>query len=243
MLRQNSLTFVLLVSKFMANAGVKHNLSDSRLTRLRLVLFTTGCSLDTCTSLDAPTPAPRAPETLVDCGCSTCTAESLAQAATDSTGTFTCRERIAWLLTDMGMTEQGACRRVGLEFPDVCGVSCNPDVCSSPMDCGCPSTCTAEVLNSIAGPEFDGDYSCRARIDWLMDTTSMDMDAACRQASTEFPDICGAGCNPDTCVNTEIQAMLQMSSSMQDGTSGAFPRLLWQSTIVSLGAVAAYLML
>ena len=44
-----------------------------------------------------------------------------------------------------------------------------------------------------------GDYSCGARIEWLMNTQSLSELNACRQVSDEFPSICGPSCHPDQC--------------------------------------------
>ena len=43
-----------------------------------------------------------------------------------------------------------------------------------------------------------GDYSCKDRIDWLINVRQESEFNACRQVSKEYPDICGS-CNPDHC--------------------------------------------
>lgn len=59
------------------------------------------------------------------------------------------------------------------------------------LTCNQPSTCTADVLRSLAGT-----YPCGDRIHWLMTTKGMSEEDACAViAVQEFPDICG-GCNP-----------------------------------------------
>jgi len=58
-------------------------------------------------------------------------------------------------------------------------------------DCHQPDTCTDEVLNRMAGP-----YTCRARMQWLMDQRNkQEWDACWIVGSVEFPDVCGP-CNP-----------------------------------------------
>ncbi len=54
--------------------------------------------------------------------------------------------------------------------------------------------CTEEVLNTMAG-----EYTCGARINWLINTQGFaELDACRRVAGDEFPCDCGP-CNPDTC--------------------------------------------
>jgi hypothetical protein len=60
------------------------------------------------------------------------------------------------------------------------------------LSCSQPSSCTSEYLNSMAG-----DYSCRARIEWLMKVQDLSENVACAQISRdEFPVECGL-CFPD----------------------------------------------
>ena len=55
------------------------------------------------------------------------------------------------------------------------------------LTCSQPSTCTREYLSRAAG-----DYSCRARIEWLMNAQDMSETAACAQiAGRDFPAECG----------------------------------------------------
>ena len=63
------------------------------------------------------------------------------------------------------------------------------------ITCGC-ANCTAEALAQIAGPAYDGNYSCYDRIWWLISTTALDEASSCAQVASEFPDICGVQCNP-----------------------------------------------
>ncbi|KAG7370819.1 glycosyl hydrolase family 81 protein [Nitzschia inconspicua] len=60
------------------------------------------------------------------------------------------------------------------------------------VTCSQPDTCTSEYLNSMAG-----EYSCRARIEWLMNVQDLSEMAACAQvARDEFPEECGL-CFPE----------------------------------------------
>ncbi len=78
-----------------------------------------------------PIPVPKsdmAPEgsgayVVIDCGVpASCTEEAL----NTIISTYTCRERIVWLMENMQSTQQDACTQIaGVEFPSVCG-PCNP---------------------------------------------------------------------------------------------------------------------
>jgi len=137
------------------------------------------------------------------CGCSGCTETVWNTLA----GEFTCGARIEYLqaaYADTYPTEANACRRVGeTEFPDICG-SCDPGTCGKPTTdgqgatyCGCPE-CTQGVWDLDAE-----DYSCGARITWLLKNDSANYpteEDACRLvAGSQFRDTCGSKCNPDTC--------------------------------------------
>ena len=59
-------------------------------------------------------------------------------------------------------------------------------------DCHIPATCTDDVLDSSAGQ-----YSCRERINWLINSMGKSQWEACETVGgLEFPKICGA-CNPN----------------------------------------------
>ena len=58
-------------------------------------------------------------------------------------------------------------------------------------DCGCPQTCTDEVLDRMADT-----FTCRARIEWCMGALGQTETEACQRVSNEFPDVCGQGCSP-----------------------------------------------
>ena len=61
-------------------------------------------------------------------------------------------------------------------------------------DCGCPSTCSREVLDRDA----DG-FSCRARIEWVITQSGLgySQEQACTVLNKEFPTVCT--CNPPNC--------------------------------------------
>merc|ERR1712218_286148 len=61
-------------------------------------------------------------------------------------------------------------------------------------NCGCPESCTASVLNSLAGP-----YTCQNRIDWMIKVAQFsERDACIRIAREEFSISCSP-CDPDLC--------------------------------------------
>jgi hypothetical protein len=137
------------------------------------------------------------------CGCSGCTDTVWERDA----GDFKCGARIEYLqaaFANTYPTEQDACRRVsGIEFPDICG-PCDPTSCGAAPAivedttyCGCPE-CTNDIWDLDAE-----DYSCGARITWLLENESATYpteEDACRLvAGNQFPEICGTKCNPDTC--------------------------------------------
>ena len=77
------------------------------------------------------------------CYCKSCTREVLKTKTAE--GTYTCKQRMAWLMGDKGETEYDACRQVGgLEFPDECG-DCNPDTCD--MGNVSVGVCTRRVID------------------------------------------------------------------------------------------------
>ena len=144
------------------------------------------------------TPTPS----LTNCGCSVCTSAMLDQIATDGTGSYSCRDRINWVLSNSGYTEQGACDVISRQFPKVCGQACNPYTCDSQVprvtNCGCGNACAASLDQDASGS------TCRARMLWLMETLYYNEHDACARVSAEFPAICGVTCNPSTCSNGTI---------------------------------------
>lgn len=68
----------------------------------------------------------------------------------------------------------------------------------STIDCGCSSTCTMDVLQSVT-TDYSGDYTCVARMDWLRSEIGLSEREACIEiAGVQFHHICG-GCNPIQC--------------------------------------------
>ena len=120
------------------------------------------------------------------CGCSECKAvwNTLA-------GQFSCGDRIEWLKSSQGLSEEDACVHVAeLEFPYTCG-ACNPNGCT-PMRCGC-NDCTERVWENDA----DG-FTCGDRITWVQNSGLSERDACNLVAHSQFPTNC-LGCSPETC--------------------------------------------
>jgi Glycosyl hydrolase family 81 C-terminal domain len=154
----------------------------------------------------------------VTCGQPTlCTSEVLDSLA----GDHTCRSRIEWVMNVEGMSETASCSQVSGEWT-VCQ-ACNPlgDVVTDVNDevedwvvdededsigsggsngggvvqltCFQPTSCTSTVLSRMA----DG-FTCRERIEFLMDASGQSESSACRQISVnEYPEECGL-CAPPT---------------------------------------------
>lgn len=123
------------------------------------------------------------------CSCSSCTASVLSQVADG----HTCRDRIDWVVNNLGYSQDDACRLAADEYPSICGQGCDPDACAGGEMCICAS-CTASVLDNIA----DG-HSCRDRINWVANNLNMSERQACAKVADEYPSICGQGCDPDKC--------------------------------------------
>ena len=142
--------------------------------------------------------------TTINCGCNDCTSSVLNTLA----GQYTCEARIMYLINDKGYSEQDACTQVaGQEFPSICGPACDPtrcDITPSPVPaptptikCGC-TKCTDQIWNTLAGQ-----YTCGARITYLINDKGYSEQDACTQiASQEYPFICGPYCDPDKCNST-----------------------------------------
>jgi len=65
---------------------------------------------------------------------------------------------------------------------------------SKQIDCGCPHTCTSEVLSTSA----DG-FTCKERIEWLMTNKGLSQLGACNVvAANEYKSDCG-DCDPELC--------------------------------------------
>lgn len=107
------------------------------------------------------------------------------------------------ILTDATLTEAQACYQTSqnLQGCQKCGCSTNsgqPPPQSKPQTFFCSrETCTPKVWNTIAGG-----YSCKDRIEYVMNVQGKTEADACRQvAFQEFPNECGA-CDPKPNVNT-----------------------------------------
>ncbi len=71
----------------------------------------------------------------------------------------------------------------------------SPTNVTTTFNCGCPETCTKEVLDYPAGG-----YTCGIRIKWLIDNVGKSEHDACSLVSgIEFTDMC-AGCDPNRCI-------------------------------------------
>ena len=66
------------------------------------------------------------------CGCKLCTQEVWDTVATDSSGSFSCGDRIKWLQNTQEMSYRDACILVSnIEFPNgLCGPYCDPTSCN-----------------------------------------------------------------------------------------------------------------
>lgn len=65
---------------------------------------------------------------------------------------------------------------------------------TTPIDCGCPSTCTKEILKANA----DG-FTCKERIQWLMTNKGLNELGSCSQVATiDYQSTCGS-CDPELC--------------------------------------------
>eukprot|EP00565_Helicotheca_tamesis_P001902 CAMPEP_0185725334 /NCGR_PEP_ID=MMETSP1171-20130828/1619_1 /TAXON_ID=374046 /ORGANISM="Helicotheca tamensis, Strain CCMP826" /LENGTH=540 /DNA_ID=CAMNT_0028393439 /DNA_START=149 /DNA_END=1771 /DNA_ORIENTATION=- len=94
----------------------------------------TQCNPHACkTNISTPLPTaiPTQSPTQSMCGCKSCTQSILDTIAYDTSGGFTCRSRINWVMTERSLTEYDACVQVSGEFPNVCGQGCNPLQCTS----------------------------------------------------------------------------------------------------------------
>jgi len=62
-------------------------------------------------------------------------------------------------------------------------------------DSCCPKYCNDNVLRK----KIRGGLTCRDRINYMIDTWSLNMTEACTFVSNEHPTICG-GCDPEKCL-------------------------------------------
>jgi beta-glucanase (GH16 family) len=149
--------------------------------------------------MSSPSTTPSAVLPPLDCGCgSSCGASTLYQIVTIISGSHSCLDRITWTMENLGKSEEEACSMISSEFPATCGQGCNPGTCKNTiLDCGCGESCKA-VLDQIA-TDNDGSFTCRDRATWVMQNLGYDEETACSTVITEFPSICGLGCDPATC--------------------------------------------
>lgn len=151
---------------------------------------------------------------------STCTGEYLSSMA----GEYSCRSRIEYLMNYQALSEIEACTKIAVvEYPAYCSL-CDPsgavaagddgtdqdgpdddtvrggttddgrgvDIIEGELTCSKPSNCTTSVLDSLAG-----EFSCRDRIQYLIDYQGQTEENACQQIAVhEFPEVCGP-CNPN----------------------------------------------
>ncbi|KAL3937194.1 MAG: hypothetical protein SGBAC_007645 [Bacillariaceae sp.] len=169
--------------------------------------------------IEGPVDPVDPPSTGLTCGCpSTCTSNILETLATDGVSSISCKTRIEFMMNNFNMAERDACVFIGDRFPDTCGQGCNPLFCSSTgpppppprpapptpptnpiADCGCPNSCTNDVLESLA---TDGVASieCQTRMVFAMNRFGLTPLNACAMVASRYADACGA-CDPRTCNN------------------------------------------
>lgn len=123
------------------------------------------------------------------CGCEDCVKEIWDRQA----GNFTCGQRIRFLQSASGgaLSELEACKNVSTVFPDVCGPSCNPEICDGrgPAFCGCRD-CSERWSTSVAG------FTCGEHIKAARVTQDLSLLDACAFLSDIFPGVCGPACHP-----------------------------------------------
>lgn len=105
-------------------------------------------------------------------------------AATDSSGTWTCKQRIDWLASN-GRSDTDAKAQVAQEFPDLCG-PCDPDSLPAP---GTERTC--EDVWNIPAVDRNGDWTCGERINYLQEVRGRSSLDARDQVADEIPETCG----------------------------------------------------
>ena len=118
-----------------------------------------------------------------------CFCEGCNNAWDSMAGEFSCGARISWLEGFDDYSEIDACRQVaGVEHIPECG-ACNPDTCQVQKICGETSTCTMNVLETMACDDsMGGCYSCGERIQYLITSEGFSNEDACeRVARVDFP--------------------------------------------------------
>lgn len=144
-------------------------------------------------------------ETLTDCTCpGYCNDTVLDMITTDTEGSYTCRERMEYVISDYFGTEKQACTMVSRQFPDECNIGCNPQNCGDrkPVltDCGCGANCLAAFDNEAK--DWEGAYSCQQRMLWIMEFMGKSEADSCGMVGAQFP-ACSM-CNPGLCDYTPI---------------------------------------
>ena len=205
--------------------------------------FSQTCGL----ACDPRTCKPPQPLIVTDCGCGAkCASSTLDEIATDTAGSYSCRSRINWVMKTLEKSETDACGQVSKEFPDVCGVGCNPyggcsAIATAPLtDCGCEGTCSDTVLDQLV-VDNTGSHSCRDRINLVMKETRIEQEKACSLVANEFPHMCGNGCDPSTCVSTS-QTDDSTQGDTADAVSGIDSFVYHPMTFVTVSVTMAWLL-
>jgi beta-glucanase (GH16 family) len=186
------------INELMETKGLEEQEACFRVSSVFNEACSRGCDPATCS------PPTSASMDGIDCGCgNNCNSSVLDEVATDSSGSYSCRDRIQWLMTMTLKSEQESCAQVATEFPSVCSQGCNPSFCNRPAtatvtNCGCQQQCDDSALSQLATDE-DGSFTCRSRISTIMDTVGVVEETACKLVSHQFPSICGLHCDPTSC--------------------------------------------
>jgi hypothetical protein len=140
------------------------------------------------------------------CGCHSCYDKGYFGYQTGS-GEASCAQRIMQLIAGERIPEEEACRQIAKEeYNEECATLCDIDACdgkaimrAGEQDedppktfCGC-ADCNQDVWLTMAG-----EFSCGARISWLVGRGQTSAEACHTVGALEYADVCGA-CNPDVC--------------------------------------------
>ncbi|GKZ00941.1 hypothetical protein MPSEU_001045600 [Mayamaea pseudoterrestris] len=88
-----------------------------------------------------------------NCFCNSCT-KSVLRTKTGDDKSYSCKQRIAYLIGDQGESEYNACVQVaGVEFPDECG-ACDPSKCS--MEEVSVNTCARRAIQMCGCSRYLG---------------------------------------------------------------------------------------
>ena len=162
----------------------------------------------------------------VTCGCTTCSQNVLDTMTQEGT---TCLQEITTLMSQLGLDESQACMLIGQQFPASCG-ACDASICNRRVGtCGCPTTCTDSLLATMVTDDA-GDYSCKDRMQFIMDTKGVDESTACNFVSDEFPQVCGTGCRASECQGQEFDYGTDKGGLGTAASTGSdvCPTLVWQ---------------